>query len=133
MSKSKKNTDIILIPVSIGELIDKISILEIKMAHMKDKKRNNVQKELLYLRKVLEDNSLDIDLKLITDLKNINIKLWDIEDKIRLKESKEEFDHEFIQLARSVYIENDRRSNVKKEINYIYNSELIEEKSYYNT
>ncbi len=133
MNNSDKNTTAILIPVSIGELMDKISILEIKMDHMKAQKRKNVEKELNYLRKVVEDNLLEIDIKLINDLKNVNKTLWDIEDKIRLKESKEKFDSDFIQLARSVYIENDKRSNIKKEINRIYKSELTEEKSYYDS
>tara|TARA_B100001250_G_scaffold226427_1_gene194275 strand:+ start:483 stop:878 length:396 start_codon:yes stop_codon:yes gene_type:complete len=131
MNKSDENTTAMLIPVSIGELMDKISILEIKMAHMKDQKLKNVEKELKYLRKVVEENLLDIDIKLINELKNVNKALWDIEDKIRLKESQEKFDSDFIQLARSVYIQNDKRSNIKKEINCIYNSELTEEKSYY--
>ena len=133
MNQSKKNNTVMLVPVSIGELIDKISILEIKMTHMKDEKLKNVETELKYLRKVVEENLLDIDIKLIAKLKNINIKIWDIEDKIRLKEIQGKFDNDFIQLARSVYIENDKRSNVKKEINYMYNSELIEEKSYQAT
>ena len=133
MTQSKENNTVMLIPVSVGELIDKISILEIKMTHMKDEKLKNVETELKYLRKVVEENSLDIDIKLIAKLKNINLKIWDTEDKIRLKEMQGNFDNDFIQLARTVYIENDKRSNVKKEINYIYNSELIEEKSYQAT
>ena len=133
MNQSKKNNTVMLVPVSIGELIDKISILEIKMSHMNDEKLKNVETELKYLRKVVQENLLDIDNKLIAKLKNINMKIWDIEDKIRLKEVQGKFDDDFIQLARSVYIENDKRSNVKKEINYIYNSELVEEKSYQAT
>ena len=69
---------------------------------------------------------------MIKNLKKINKKLWEIEDNIRIKESKQEFDEEFIKLARSVYIENDKRAHIKKEINQKYNSDLVEEKSYKN-
>ena len=133
MNQSTKNSTVAYIPVSIGELIDKITILEIKMNHMSDEKLMNVKKELEYLENVYVENSIDVNIGLINDLKNVNIKLWDIEDRIRLKEAKEQFDNDFINLARSVYIENDKRSKLKKEINNIYNSEIVEEKSYPGT
>ena len=71
------------------------------------------------------------DEKLINNLREVNNKLWNIEDKIRIKEKLKTFDNEFIEIARSVYIENDKRSEIKREINTKYNSELVEEKSYY--
>tara|TARA_Y100001968_G_C18776878_1_gene444810 strand:+ start:113 stop:511 length:399 start_codon:yes stop_codon:yes gene_type:complete len=120
----------ILAPVSLGELIDKITILEIKKVYMTGVKLNNVDKELKLLNMILKDQNLNIDINLITNLRKINNSLWEIEDKIRIKENKQEFDQAFIQLARSVYKENDKRASIKKEINYKYNSTLIEEKSY---
>ena len=87
-------------------------------------------KELSFLRAVLENNSILIPDEIYFQLKSINLKLWDIEDKIRIKEKNKEFDNEFIELARSVYLNNDRRSATKKELNIMFNSEIIEEKSY---
>lgn len=87
-------------------------------------------KELSFLRAVLEKNSIFIPDEIYFQLKSINLKLWDIEDKIRIKEKNKEFDNEFIELARSVYLNNDRRSETKKELNIMFNSEIIEEKSY---
>ena len=87
-------------------------------------------KELSFLRAVLEKNSILIPDAIYFQLKSINLKLWDIEDKIRIKEKNKEFDNEFIELARSVYLNNDRRSETKKELNIMFNSEIIEEKSY---
>ena len=122
----------ILAPVSLGELIDKITILEIKQIHMTGIKLKNVDKELKLLKKILQDKNLEIDIDLINNLKEVNNNLWKIEDNIRIKESNQKFDKEFIQLARSVYKENDKRASIKKEINQKYNSELVEEKSYNN-
>ena len=130
MSQKIKNRKIAYIPVSIGELIDKITILEIKRIHLSGKKLKNVERELEYLTNVYAENSLNVDNELISDLKSVNMKLWNIEDGIRLKEAQSQFDDDFICLARSVYIENDKRSDLKKEINNIYNSEIVEEKSY---
>ena len=130
MTIKSKYLSNISIPISLGELIDKITILEIKIIHMNGKKLINVKKELRLLQDKLEDTSLEIDINLINSLKKVNNNLWNIEDNIRIKESNQEFDNDFIQLARSVYKENDRRSSIKKEINQKYNSELIEEKSY---
>ena len=87
-------------------------------------------KELSFLRAVLEKNIIFIPDEIFFQLKSINLKLWDIEDKIRIKEKNKEFDNEFIELARSVYLNNDRRSETKKELNIMFNSEIIEEKSY---
>ena len=121
---------IINVPISVGELIDKITILEIKKDKLKNLKLKNILKELSFLRAVLEKNSILIPDEIYFQLKTINLKLWDIEDKIRIKEKNKEFDNEFIELARSVYLNNDRRSETKKELNIMFNSEIIEEKSY---
>ena len=128
MTKTVKCLSSILAPVSLGELIDKITILEIKQINMTGIKLKNVYKEL----KILQDENLEIDIDLINTLKEVNNNLWEIEDNIRIKESNQKFDKEFIQLARSVYKENDKRASIKKEINQKYNSELVEEKSYNN-
>ena len=132
MTKKVKDLSSILAPVSLGELIDKITILEIKQIHMTGIKLKNVDKELKLLKKILQDKNLEIDIDLINNLKEVNNNLWEIEDNIRIKESNQKFDKEFIQLARSVYKENDKRASIKKEINQKYNSELVEEKSYNN-
>ena len=121
------------IPVSLGELLDKISILEIKNKKiLDDTKLVNIKKELSGLRQVLE--SLNINLSDINDLYeelyNINLTLWDIEDSIRILEKNESFDKEFIDFARKVYITNDKRFEVKNKINKTFNSKYIEEKSY---
>ena len=121
---------IINVPISVGELIDKITILEIKKDKLKNLKLKNILKELSFLRAVLEKNSIFIPDEIYFQLKSTNLKLWDIEDKIRIKEKNKEFDNEFIELARSVYLNNDRRSATKKELNIMFNSEIIEEKSY---
>ena len=123
----KKNINV---PISVGELIDKITILEIKKDKLKNLKLKNILKELSFLRAVLEKNSILIPDEIFLQLKSINLTLWDIEDKIRIKEKNKEFDNEFIELARSVYLNNDSRSETKKELNIMFNSEIIEEKSY---
>ena len=130
MNKNNKQSVSILIPISIGELIDKITILEIKILNVKDIKRENVEKEMKILKNILKEKNLNIDIDLVESLKQINNKLWLIEDQIRIKEYKQIFDDEFIQLARSVYLENDKRASLKKAINQKYNSYLVEEKSY---
>ena len=121
---------IILVPISIGELFDKITILQIKKNRIKGNKLDNVNKELNHLEEVVKNNNLKIEKKFFTQLKKINTNLWEIEDEIRIKESKNEFDQEFIDLARSVYKENDKRASLKKEINLNYGSLFVEEKSY---
>ena len=132
MSSKIKYSSTILAPISIGELIDKITILEIKQIYMTGIKLKNINKEMKLLKNILQDKNLEINIDLIENLKKINKKLWEIEDNIRIKESNQEFDEEFIKLARSVYIENDKRASIKKEINQKYNSDLVEEKSYKN-
>ena len=132
MSSKIKYLSTILAPISIGELIDKITILEIKQIYMTGIKLKNINKEMKLLKDILQDKNLEINIDLIENLKKINKKLWEIEDNIRIKESNQEFDEEFIKLARSVYIENDKRAFIKKEINQKYNSDLVEEKSYKN-
>ena len=122
------------IEVSTGELVDKLSILEIKLLNIKDKgKTKNVYKELETLNPYFQDllDVYGVEIKnLYIKISEINKVLWDIEDAIRDKEAAEEFDKEFVELARSVYITNDQRAAVKKEINLLTKSELIEEKSY---
>ena len=121
------------IPVSWGELFDKITILEIKLENLKVKKAlDNVKKEHNQLCIIFDQSFLEniIAEKLIKDLKNINQKLWDIEDRIREKERNKTFGEDFVELARSVYFTNDERSRIKRKINNTFGSELIEEKSY---
>jgi len=118
-------------PVSLGELVDKITILRIKNRNITDPlKLENVQRELVELSGVLSKAGAPDILLEFQSLENINAELWDIEDKIRVKESKKEFDQEFIELARSVYITNDKRAKIKKDINLKVGSDLVEEKSY---
>ena len=116
--------------ISIGELIDKITILKIKQVKMKGDQLENVNKELKSLETIIKDHQIDVDKDLFDNLKKINYSLWEIEDSIRLKEKKQEFDKDFIELARSVYMQNDKRSLIKKNINRRYNSNITEEKSY---
>jgi len=128
-----KQKESISIEISYGELIDKITILEIKAAHIKNKnKLHNVQTELLILNNIYyHEISLSEEIKsLKKELKGVNERLWAIEDDIRLKEQNKEFDEKFIQLARLVYITNDRRGNIKREINEHLGSYLVEEKEY---
>ena len=120
----------IRIPVSIGELIDKITILEIKLEHLQSEALQNVERELGLLREVLTATDLTIAPELWNDLARINRSLWRIEDDIRELERRGRFDAEFIALARSVYQQNDRRAAIKKEINTTYGSSLMEEKAY---
>tara|TARA_B100000902_G_C27181078_1_gene848946 strand:- start:432 stop:827 length:396 start_codon:yes stop_codon:yes gene_type:complete len=117
-------------PIAIGELIDKVTILEIKEIHLTGDSLHNVQVELNLLREILNRERIEIDNKLFSSLKEVNNKLWNIEDNIRIKDKKGEFDNEFINLARSVYKENDQRALIKRSINLKYNSNLVEEKSY---
>lgn len=120
-------------PVSYGELIDKITILQIKLQEIKDAaKLANVRNELELLEATWKnDKASETD---ITDetarLLAVNQRLWNIEDDIRMKERAQAFDEGFIQLARSVYFENDERAAIKREINTKLGSTLVEEKSY---
>lgn len=122
------------IEVSNGELLDKISILELKMLKIKDKKKlDNILTEFNSLNPlcvVLFEQFGSKLQKLYLQLAKVNGKLWDIEDWIRDCERENRFDKEFIELARSVYITNDERSKLKKEINILTESILTEEKSY---
>ncbi len=122
------------IEVSTGELVDKLSILEIKLLNIKDKEKSkNVYKELKTLNPYFQDLLDEYGIKmqnLYIEISKINKTLWDIEDSIREKEALREFDEEFVELARSVYIVNDQRAAVKKEINLLTKSKLVEEKSY---
>lgn len=123
----------ISVPVSFGELLDKIAILEIKSERMDDAaKLVNVRRELDALRATWAAHpasSIDIT-ALRAALKAVNERLWVIEDDIRLKEKAQAFDPEFIRLARAVYFENDVRAKVKKDINLALGSTYVEEKSY---
>ena len=122
-----------LIPISWGELFDKITILQIKLENLQNQNAlKNVKIEYDELFKIYENNfRVDANAKrLLAELKTINKRLWNIEDDIRDKERHKTFDEEFIKLARSVYITNDERSRIKKDINLKYGSEFVEEKSY---
>ena len=130
MKNSPIKKKIINAPISIGELVDKITILEIKKNKLQNSKLENVLKELSFLRKLMEKHQIEITDDLFTQLKEINLTLWNIEDQIRIKEKNKEFDNIFIELARSVYFTNDKRSEIKKRINQLSNSEITEEKSY---
>ncbi|MDV0439971.1 DUF6165 family protein [Xanthomonas sacchari] len=123
----------ILVPVSFGELLDKIAILQIKSERIEDPgKLANVRAELSALEKTwMAHPAAGGDVaRLRAELKAVNERLWVIEDEIRIKEKAQAFDEEFIQLARSVYYENDERARLKKEINLALGSSYVEEKSY---
>ena len=123
----------LLVPISPGELIDKITILEIKSQRMTDAaKLHNVRTELSLLSdtwKASPFSATDISAEW-AGLRDVNAKLWDIEDRIRDKERDGLFDAEFIELARAVYVTNDERAAIKKQINTKLGSALVEEKSY---
>jgi hypothetical protein len=117
-----------LVPVSLGELVDKITILEIKsekifnlvaLAHIND--------ELNALRRIYIPQ---IDQKIIDELKAVNLELWDVEDELRQCEREKDFSLSFVGMARSVYLLNDKRASIKKKINITHGSKLVEEKSY---
>ena len=117
------------VEISAGELIDKISILEIKSEKIKDPIK------LLYINKekkllLQEANKLCADINWLLKIKEVNLKLWEIEDNIRAKERSKEFDQEFIRLARLVYFTNDERFKIKNEINSHYSSDIAEQKYY---
>ncbi len=119
-------------PISIGELMDKISILRIKLKNITDKnKLNFINEELSLLEsslnKIIQDAKVNEYLEMLID---VNSNLWDIENNIRDCERSKKFDQEFIDLARKVYLTNDKRSEIKLEINKYFGSELVEIKSY---
>lgn len=118
------------IEVSVGEITDKLSILQIKKENITDSnKLQNILNEHNYLEQVVF-TELKVEKEDFDKLVSINKQLWDIEDQIRIKEKNREFDSKFIELARSVYITNDERAELKKDINVKYNSLFVEEKSY---
>ena len=130
-NKSKK----ILTEISAGELLDKITILEIKLVKIKDKENLlEINKEYESLKETKNSNiKLTKNLeKLIIQLKEINLKLWDIEDKKRICEKNKDFGQAFVDLSRSVYLNNDKRANIKSEINKILDSNIREIKKYAN-
>ena len=123
----------ILIPISPGELLDKITILQIKSERIDDPvKVANVRTELDMLQKVWADSVEDDDeiRALSAELKRINESLWEIEDDIRDEERNKRFGDRFIELARAVYVTNDQRADAKKKVNLHLNSTIVEEKSY---
>ena len=127
----------ILAPVSVGEIFDKLSILQIKEQKIADPiKLSNVKTEIKELNKSIidldinEKSSQDVLDALKTELYETNFKLWDIEDALRKLESQKKFEQEFISLARQVYITNDKRAEIKKEINRLTDSDIVEEKHY---
>ena len=131
VNKSKK----ILTEISAGELLDKIAILEIKLVKIKDKENLlEINKEYESLKETKNSNiKLTKNLeKLIIQLKEINLKLWDIEDKKRICEKNKDFGQAFVDLSRSVYLNNDKRANIKSEINKILGSNIREIKKYVN-
>jgi len=120
------------IPISLGELLDKISILEIKKIKISNKdKLQHIEYELNILKDILSENG-NFDNILYQQLVEINSRLWDIEDNIRICEKNKQFNETFINLARSVYFENDKRAEIKLQINKLYNSNIVEVKSYEN-
>jgi hypothetical protein len=117
------------IPISIGELWDKYSILLIKREKIVDVlKLQHINTEISYLEPYINSSFLSIEIQ--KEILDCNNKLWDIEDAIRDKEQNKQFDEEFIQLARSVYIMNDKRAEIKYKINMLFNSDIVEVKSY---
>ena len=125
----------ILVPISPGELLDKITILRIKSLRIGDaSKLGNVKLELELLERIWRDSGGD-DPAIKSDereLLRVNEALWDIEDRIRDKEAQQLFDRDFIELARAVYVTNDERAAIKKRINLHLGSRIVEEKSYRN-
>jgi hypothetical protein len=121
----------VMIPVSVGELFDKITILEIKVERITaEHKLANIHRELALLQQIastIDDANI---LHLVSQLKQTNLMLWDIEEQKRVKEKAQCFDQEFIELARAVYLNNDKRAEIKKQINLITKCSIVEEKSH---
>ena len=119
------------IDISIGELVDKVTILSIKLEKISDSSKViNVRKEYELLLKSMTDCGIGTESEEFLTLKDVNLKLWEIEDRIRVKEVEQAFDREFIDLARSIYFINDKRAEIKKRINLATGSELVEEKEF---
>ena len=128
-NKSKK----ILTEISAGELLDKISILEIKLEKIKDKNSQEEIKKEYKILKEIQNSSIKYEdgiKNLINSIKEVNIKLWDAEDKLRICEKNKDFGKSFIELAREIYFNNDKRSKIKSEINKILGSNIKEVKQY---
>jgi hypothetical protein len=129
------NKNIPYIPVSIGELLDKITILKIKNLKIKNESQlQSINTELSLLNKIIAELEIDLDptyKEYVYILYEINNALWNIEDNIRNLENKKQFDDIFIETARMVYKLNDKRAEIKKQINHQYQSIIIEEKSYH--
>lgn len=124
---------IVLAPISVGELIDKITILEIKLDSIEDEiKRKNIHNELDHLTDILASLKLPDITRLRKQLKQVNNELWVIEDNKRECEHNQDFGSFFIEQARQVYIKNDFRARIKREINVFCGSTIVEEKSYKN-
>ena len=122
-----------LVNVSVGEYFDKFSILQIKSEKIVDpSKLTHVIKERSYLESIMEDLSHILESDSYRDLHEVNLALWDIEDRIRQKEDLKEYDDEFIDLSRKIYIMNDERFNHKNEISKMASSEYMEQKSHRN-
>lgn len=124
---------IVLAPISVGELIDKITILKIKSNLIKDKiKLSNIEKELQALEELKDTLNLDLDKldPLESQLYKVNLELWHIENYKRQSEKEQLFDDSFINAARQVYLKNDLRAKIKKDINTLVGSSIVEEKSY---
>lgn len=125
--------DTMMVPVSFGEVLDKITILEIKSERIKDEsKLENVRRELDELSRVWNETLTDPDKvkQERQELKSVNEELWEIEDGIREEEAAGNFGDRFIELARAVYITNDKRAAIKKKVNLALGSKFVEEKSY---
>ena len=121
---------IVKVPVSVGELLDKVSILRIKLDKFQDEQRRaNVRRELDALLETCQEYGLHHE-DLETELIEVNTELWEVEDKLRVLESRADFGAEFIKLARGVYYTNDRRAAIKRRINEHFGSTLVEEKEY---
>ena len=120
----------ILAPISLGELLDKITILELKNEFLQDQARQHAKQELLVLAAVLEGLQITLDPALVEELRAINRSLWELEDEIRGLEKLQSFGPHFVQVARAIYLKNDQRAALKRDINLRYGSALIEEKSY---
>ena len=129
--KSKK----ILSEISAGELLDKVSILEIKLEKIKDKNGQIEIKKEYKILKEIQNSSIKYEDRiknLINSIKEVNIKLWDAEDKLRICEKNKDYGKNFIELARGIYFTNDKRSKIKSEINKILGSNIREVKQYVN-
>lgn len=126
----ESSATLVYAPISIGELVDKITILEIKAERITDSRSLNIAKELGALRSLLREHNFDIDCQMINELREVNLRLWHVEDNIREMDKSGRFDNAFVSLARSVYKLNDERAAIKKKINSEYGSDIVEEKSY---